>query len=256
MTFILILVVLVFPFIFFLGASPTTQQLLASISFAVAAIFSMIVLFLPKVVAIISLEYVHVKINNPTNLINISNIKIPYFRPFKMTSTQQFATKIGIKSSKIDSESQIMNHENNFISNMLNVERFQLCNKQILQWRGFLLSLQDFGSETNESPENAKLLQSHSFPLPKVHAQHYKLDVIKEDSLNEQQQQQQQQREPNDMEMKLNEEIIELRDYETEELDDLQTHQKSQLLTNNDDYFTPANNNNNNNNENGIIIVK
>ena len=212
MTFILILVALVFPFVFFLGLSPTTQQLLASISFAVASIFTMIVLFLPKIITI-SLEQIDVNANvngstnNNTKTNNKTQSKVFNQHPSKSyqvtTSKQQNVSKIGIKSVKIESESQIitnnhnnnnnnhnsyMQNDNNIFSNMSNIDKFQLCNEQILQWRGLLLKLQDESIELNESES---IVQSK---LPNI-----KLDVIKEDSLNEMEQQLQLQHEQNNM---------------------------------------------------------
>ena len=68
MTFLLILISMVFPFIYFLGLKPIMKQLIVAVSFGIASIFTLIVLYLPKIITIFNEKIDLTTINSASNV--------------------------------------------------------------------------------------------------------------------------------------------------------------------------------------------
>ena len=179
MTFMLILISMVFPFIYFLGLKPIIKQLIVAVSFGISSIFTLIVLYLPKIIIIFN-EHIDLLTNtNSTNNANSMKANLSKIQSQSQSRIQSssktpsqsqsnsnpvsFIYNKQINSKSINNNNSMNNNNNNSMNNnseinnynlMTNIERYKLCSEQILQWRGLLLKLQDTADTTDSKNEN------------------------------------------------------------------------------------------------------
>ena len=212
MTFILILVSLVFPFIFFLNLRPTVQQILASVSFTVASIFIMSVLFLPKVIIIITEQLNQENITNQSNQINQTDN-----RQKSSMMTNVLVQKNQSNKQPIIITTSLTAHEkptNQYIL-LSDLDKLKLCKEQILNWQGFLLKLDAMSPSEMENLSISSNRDHMILDLTVPANQHVHLDIILEDDDNEELMSI---KRSDKYKLNNNESLIEASDYQIEEL--------------------------------------
>jgi hypothetical protein len=142
MTFVFMLVVLVFPIVFLLGMTPTINQIIASLSFAFGNIVSVGLLFGPKALIVLSGEDLQFDGKKPKG---VGSQIAPGAQAYEATAA----------STSESSDPIFANTKEAFKGKNLD-ERSQICRAQIEQWRALLLQIEaressnTKGSSTNK----------------------------------------------------------------------------------------------------------
>jgi len=147
MTFVFMLVILVFPIIFLLGLEPVVNQIIASLSFAIGNIVAIGLLFGPKALIVVNGDD-----------IDLNGKKVQKGRSGKIA-----ATTVDIDPEAHETEPKFANVKEAFKAIKNLDQRARMCREQMTQWEKLLMQLEmRDSSNTNHSSSNVHTHSKHS----------------------------------------------------------------------------------------------
>jgi len=161
-TFILMLAVLVFPIVFLLGLEPVVYQIIASVSFGVAAIVTVNAIFLPKAISILSSQENHINLKHkkkhkvvvPVNDANNEG---------HVSITQTSSIPLNINGVFTTNNNVVVNQENIFevtkaiVSKMKPDDKTRFCYENISNFQAMLLNVHSNMSQGSSHASNSMI---------------------------------------------------------------------------------------------------
>ena len=138
MTFVFMLVVLVFPIVFLLGLAPVVNQIIASLSFALGNIVAIGLLFGEKALVVLN-----------GHDIDLINGAVPVRRSARIADT-----KYNTENTQSPSEPIFANVKEAFKAIKDLDERSNLCREQLKQWEALLMQIETRDS-SNSGPSSS-----------------------------------------------------------------------------------------------------
>mmetsp|Transcript_14546 Transcript_14546/g.13148 ORF Transcript_14546/g.13148 Transcript_14546/m.13148 type:complete len:162 (-) Transcript_14546:263-748(-) len=129
--------VLVFPIVFLLGLEPNVYQIIASLSFGVAAVVTVNTIFLPKAISILS--------NKTAVKINLKHAKkhkivVPVATDVDLGGNGMSQSTSGVFNNTSVTQDNLFDISKAILAKMQPEERIRFCYENISKWQAMLLN--------------------------------------------------------------------------------------------------------------------